>query len=424
MLTAGQTITLDVERPVAGGRMLARHDGQVVLVSGAIPGERVAARVERAARSVAHADTVEVLVPSPDRRPAGDWRCGGREYAHIAYERQRALKADVIGDAFRRIGRLPLSAPPEVMASPEAGYRLRARFHVANGRLGFFREGSHALCEAAATGQLSDGAVAWLAAAQQALTPRLAGSLVAVELAENVPGSERAVHVEVREAVDRAALAVLGDGIMGLSAHGSSSPAVDVVAGSPLVTESLLLSDNGALALLLSRNVRSFFQGNRFLLESLLRHVLSLLAPGPLADLYAGVGLFGLAAAAMGQEAVTLVEGDPTSGADLESNARVFGDRVRVIRRSVEAALTGRLGPVATCLVDPPRTGLSDGARAGVIRLAAPRVVYVSCDVATLARDSRALVDAGYGLTGLTAVDLFPATAHIETVAVFDREVR
>ena len=211
---------------------------------------------------------------------------------------------------------------------------------------------------------------------------------------------------------------------MGLSAHGSSSPAVDVVAGSPLVTERLLLSDNGAPALLLSRNVRSFFQGNRFLLESLLRHVLSLLAPGPLADLYAGVGLFGLAAAAMGQEAVTLVEGDPTSGADLESNARVFGDRVRVMRRSVEAALTGRLGPVATCLVDPPRTGLSDGARAGVIRLAAPRVVYVSCDVATLARDSRALVDAGYGLTGLTGVDLFPATAHVETVAVFDREAR
>ena len=422
MLSAGSTVTLDIERPVPGGRMLARHDGQVVLVSGAIPGERVAARVARVARSVAHADTVDVLVPSPDRRGAGDWRCGGREYAHIGYERQRALKAEVIGDAFRRIGRLPLAAPPEVIASPETGYRMRARFHAANGRLGFFREGSHALCDAGGTGQLSEGAVAWLAAAQQALAPRLAAAIVAVELAENVRGDERAVHVEVRDAVNHRELLPLGDGLTGLSAHGLS-PAIEVVAGSPFVADHLSTSSGtGTPTLRLSRHVRSFFQANRFLLEPLLHHVLPLLAPGPVADLYAGVGLFGLAAATGGHEAVTLVEGDATSGADLETNAREFGGRVRVLRRSVEAALSGGLGPIATCLVDPPRTGLSDAARAGVIRLAPPRVVYVSCDVATLARDSRALVDAGYGLRGITGVDLFPSTAHIETVAVFDSD--
>src|SRR5262245_61470182 len=101
MLNPGQLVTLDVERPVAGGRMLARHDGQVVLVAGAIPGERVQVRVERVAKAVAHAEVVDIVAPSPDRRPAADWRCGGRDYAHIAYDRQRALKADVIVDAFR-----------------------------------------------------------------------------------------------------------------------------------------------------------------------------------------------------------------------------------------------------------------------------------------------------------------------------------
>ena len=404
--------------------MLARHDGRIVLVSGAIPGERVAARVERVARSVAHADTVDVVVASPDRRAAEDWRCGGREYAHIAYERQRALKAEVVADAFRRIGRLPLATPPPVLASPEAGYRMRARFHAANGRLGFFREGSHALCDAAVTGQLSDGAVAWLADAESKLTPALARAITAVELAENVPGRERVVHVEVRDTVDRRELMALADGLTGLSAHGLSR-AVDVVAGSPFVTDSLSASGGGGLPpLTLARHVRSFFQANRFLLEPLVHHVVGLLLPGPLADLYAGVGLFGLAAASTGREGVTLVEGDPTSGADLESNARAFSSRVRVLRRSVEAALASDLGAVETCLVDPPRTGLSDAARAGVARLAARRVVYVSCDVATLARDSRALVDAGYELTQLTGVDLFPATAHVETVAVFDRAVR
>ena len=422
MLTAGDTIALDIERPVAGGRMLARHGGQIVLVSGAIPGERVAARVERVARSVAHAETVDVLEASPDRRPSEDWRCGGREYAHVAYERQLALKADVIADAFRRIGRLPLATPPPVLASPEAGYRMRARFHAANGRLGFFREGSHALCDATVTGQLADGAVAWLAAAQQKLTPQLASAIIAVELAENLPGRERAVHVEVRGSVDRRALMPLADGLTGLSAHGQS-PAVEVLAGSPLVTDSLSTSAGGGLpALILSRHVRAFFQANRFLLEPLVHHVVNLLPPGPVADLYAGVGLFGLAAASTGHEPVTLVEGVPTSGANLESNARAFGGRVRLLRRSVEAALASGLGPVVTCLVDPPRTGLSDAARAGVARLGARRIVYVSCDVATLARDSRALVDAGYELAQLTGVDLFPATAHIETVAVFDRD--
>src|SRR5688572_31826956 len=85
--------------------MLARHDGQVVLVAGTMPGERVRARVERVAKGLAHAETVDVLTPSPDRRPAADWRCGGRDYAHVAYERQRTLKAEIIADAFRRLGR-------------------------------------------------------------------------------------------------------------------------------------------------------------------------------------------------------------------------------------------------------------------------------------------------------------------------------
>jgi 23S rRNA (uracil1939-C5)-methyltransferase len=419
-LTAGDTVTLEVERPVAGGRMLARHEGRIVFVSGAIPGEQVAGRIERVTRSVVHADTVDVLRPSPDRRPASDWRCGGREYAHIAYERQKALKADVISDAFRRIGRLPLLETPPVIGSPEAGYRMRARFHAAGGRLGFFREGSHALCDAVATGQLSEGASGWLAIAQQAMAPRLAEALVAVELTENVAATERAVHLELRQPVERAAVMPLADGLTGLSVHEASSPVAEAVAGAPDVRDDISIG-SGIPPLRLSRNVRSFFQGNRFLLEPLVHHVLARLGSGPVADLYAGVGLFGLAAAAAGNDAVTLVEGDVSSGADLESNARPFAGKARVVRRSVEAVLGGGLDGVETCLVDPPRTGLSESARAGVVRLRARRVVYVSCDVATLARDARALVDGGYALAGITAFDLFPSTAHVETVAVFER---
>lgn len=136
-------LTLDVERPAVGGRMIARHEGQIVLVADAIPGERVTARVERVSNSVAFAQAVEVLSASPDRRtPPMDPRCGGSVLAHISYPRQLQLKSEIIRDAFARIARVRLSHLPDVMASPEHGYRMRARLHARRDRLGFFREGT------------------------------------------------------------------------------------------------------------------------------------------------------------------------------------------------------------------------------------------------------------------------------------------
>ena len=123
--------------------MLARADGQVVLVAGAIPGEQVVVRVERIAKRVAHAKVMEVADASPDRRDAfADPRCGGCLYSHIAYPRQLALKSEVIVDAFSRIAKITLPTLPVVTPSPEEGYRMRARLHMRGPRLGFFREGT------------------------------------------------------------------------------------------------------------------------------------------------------------------------------------------------------------------------------------------------------------------------------------------
>src|SRR3954468_6147327 len=135
--------------------MIARHLGQVVLVRGAIPGERVTAWVERAEKRLAYAVTRDVIEASPDRR-AGleDALCGGALYSHIRYQRQLSLKSDVLRDPFRRLGRYPIDAAVPVDASPEAGYRMRARFHVHGARVGFYREGTHKLCDAAPSGQV------------------------------------------------------------------------------------------------------------------------------------------------------------------------------------------------------------------------------------------------------------------------------
>src|SRR5688572_12882751 len=111
---SGDEIELTVKKPVAGGRMLARHDGRVVFVYGAIPGERVRARIERVERQLAFASVAEVLQPSGDRRvPRGDPSCGGCAYAHVTYPRQLALKSDLIRDSFERLARLPLETAVE-----------------------------------------------------------------------------------------------------------------------------------------------------------------------------------------------------------------------------------------------------------------------------------------------------------------------
>jgi 23S rRNA (uracil1939-C5)-methyltransferase len=144
-------------------------------------------------------------------------------------------------------------------------------------------------------------------------------------------------------------------------------------------------------------------------------------ASGAIVDLYAGVGLFALALAATGREPITAVEGDHTSINDLSENAKPFGDAVRAVHMSVEGFLRSTPPAPGAVIVDPPRTGVSREALERLLAWSPPHLVYVSCDVATLARDIRQAVDAGYSLTHIEAFDLFPNTAHVETLAVLAR---
>lgn len=403
MIAPGAIVDLEIEKPAAGGRMLARHEGQVVLVSNAIPGERVQARIEKAGKGVAFAETVEVVSASPDRRAAPDWRCGGNVLAHVQYARQLRLKGEILQDAFARVGRLPLAGPLDVVASPEQGYRMRARLHARGGTLGFYREATHELCDPEPTRQLLPSTIAWIREVEAAMPRRLEG-VRGVELSEDVSGQARAAFLDAQPGTAGAWFAPLAGGdvvVDRLAVPGASGP------------------------VLLQRSARSFFQGNRYLLEQMTERVASLVPDGPVVDLYAGVGLFGLVLAARGH-AVTLVEGDQSSGQDLLVNAQPYLDRVQVRRTSVEAfAARGWRrspgDPGATCIIDPPRTGVSKDAMAGLLQHAPPRIVYVSCDPATLARDARTLVDAGYQLGTVTGLDLFPNTAHVEAITVFVR---
>jgi 23S rRNA (uracil1939-C5)-methyltransferase len=424
MLSPGDTLSLHVEKPAAGGRMIARANGQVVLVSGAIPGEQVTVRIERVGRGVAYADVVAVEQPSPDRRPvAADPLCGGCAYAHVAYPRQLEVKALVIEDGFARIAHLALPERVVVRGSPEDGYRMRARLHVRGGRAGFFKEGTHDICPARDTRQLlpeTSDTVDRLVAALRSLGMAESGEL---EVSENVDASQRVVHLDSPSTASPRAFSglAMSEGLTGftvsLAAPGSRAT---VVSGDPHVVD--VLDVNGT-PVTLRRHVLAFFQANRFLLAPLVSHVVAQVPAGAeVVDLYAGVGLFSVAAAAARGAAVTAVEGERASAADLAANATVVKQgRVKAVHQPVESFLGHAQRPPALLIVDPPRTGMSKEALQGALALAAGTVVYVSCDVATLARDARKWVDAGYRIASADGFDLFPNTPHVETVVVLTR---
>src|SRR4051812_22991508 len=356
-LFEGQQVELTIEKPASGGRMIARHLGQVVLVRGAIPGERVRAWIERAERRMAYAVTREVIEPSPDRRTAGDDPlCGGALYSHIAYPRQLAIKSDVIRDAFARLGRYPIDRAIDVAGSPEEGYRMRARFHVHGVRAGFYREGTHQLCDAALTRQLAEQSVTAVAALAAALDREAPGAAASITITENIAGSERAAHVELspRMQVDPSVLerAAAATALTGVSARDLTTGQT-LEAGVPVVRDPLSAITSGRVAEgTLQRRAESFFQGNRFLLDALVAAVAEATPDsGEVVDLYAGVGLFAVALAALGRLEVTAIEGDRASGADLRDNARPHAPRLHAEIGRVEEYLASRRAPAATIIV-------------------------------------------------------------------------
>jgi 23S rRNA (uracil1939-C5)-methyltransferase len=415
VLTAGQTLDLIIERPAAGGRMIARVDGRVVLVAGAIPGERVRARIERIGKGVVFAETIAVDAPSADRRaPFTDPACGGCRYAHIDYPRQLEIKSQVIADAFARIGRVPLPAPVAVAASAEDGYRMRARLHVRDGRIGFFREATHDLCDVRSTRQLLPESCDTLERLEAALRSAGLDVVQAIELSENADATERVVHLDAGRVVEAATLKEIYS--------------VEGLTPGPYVTDTLSI---GGTSVTLRRHVLSFFQGNRYLLSDLVAHVVERVPLGAaVADLYAGAGLFAVSAAVLRGARVIAVEGDRLAAEDLHANAATAGGQLTTAHQPVEnfaawfPRVMNRLSStpgIEAVIVDPPRTGMSREALDGLLPLQASRIIYVSCDVATLARDARRIIDGGHTITRTDAFDLFPNTPHVETVVVFDR---
>jgi 23S rRNA (uracil1939-C5)-methyltransferase len=298
---------------------------------------------------------------------------------------------------------------------------MRARLHVRGSRFGFFREATHDLCDVRATRQLLPATVDTLERLMAAIRSIGAEHVREIELSENVDASERVVHLATPEPLDPR----LVDKLL----------SVDGLTPGPYVTDTIAIGD---ASLKLRRHVLAFFQGNRFLLRDLVEHVTDRVPVGaPLLDLYAGVGLFSVAAAVRRGAMTVAIEGDKAAFDDLFANSSAAGANITAICAPIESLGEGLAKPapawptlrraaaasggpkLEVVIVDPPRTGMSPAALAGVLAMKPPRLIYVSCDVATLARDARKIIDAGYTIERADAFDMFPNTPHVETVIVF-----
>lgn len=423
-LAPGDALELRVEKGVYRGLGLGRHEGQVVFIPRALPGDLVRARIESARPGYVEAVTLALLEGGPDRRPSPcpyAARCGGCAYQELAYGGQLALKQAILRESLQRAG-APWEGEIAVMPSPEEGWRIRASLHVGveggGLALGLRREGTHEVVDLPRCLQLSEAMNRAARDLKSSLEgrPDLWRKVKGIDLAESPSGDALVAAIETDlDARPAVSLAFLARGAPGLSGLGVVSGGRHrhflSLRGSPHVRAEVL-------GIPLRAHVRSFFQGNRFLVEALARAVVDLVPRGgPVLDLYAGVGLFALPLAARG-EPVVAVEIGPFAAEDAAANTRRARlERVRVLKGDVREALRSWPRQAGERVVlDPPRAGAGPEVATAIAERRPEAVVYVSCDPPTLGRDLAAFARAGYRPDRLLAFDLFPDTFHLETV--------
>lgn len=423
---AEQAVTVTIEKLVQGGLGLAHHGSQVVFVRGVIPAETVSITGGPQHKDFQEANADKVLAASPDRvaPPCPVYGiCGGCQFQHIRYEAQLHYKAAMLVETLQRVGRLHVAQVPAVIPSLlPYGYRSGARFAVFRERAGFtlglHRQGTHEPVAATGCLLMSDPLreLAAKVSARLAARPRL---------------PVRVDEVEVRRSL------AFGSTLLSWRTGPAGPDQVRDFCGLfqdlPDIVGQVVTTKTGARwvfgqdwiadrldDLIFRISDRSFMQANWRLTNTLVRTVAEWIEPsaGPrVLELYAGIGTIGLPLARRGA-LVTEVEANQYALADCRQAAKINHiGRSRFRHLLAEATLKGTAdGEYDVILVDPPRAGLSPECVQELVRLEADRLLYLSCDAPTLARDLSRLCAGGYKVRRLQPFDMFPQTAHLETL--------
>ncbi len=381
---------LTIEKLVYGGSGLARTDKGVIFVPRTAPGDVVEAEITEQKKDYATARLVKVLEPSSDRQQpfCPNYQTAGCcHWQHIRYDRQVDHKEAIIRESLERIGHLGWTGPIKRILGPDRNYRLRATFQVVNGRVGFAMEKTNDV------------------------VPITECASLVPELNDFIPYANSILERGITEvhAVSGPAIAanfVFEDGHVKRILRGDSP--VFQVDG----TQYRLSAD-------------SFFQPNRFLLVPLINEVISQVGPSAkhVLELYAGTGFFSLPLARISTEVISVEENNKAVRYGRENVQMNKVSNLRFVVGDVIATLKAADSRPDVVVLDPPRAGCGVIGAQQIARLKPRRIVYVSCNPSTFAREARTFVSAGYELKQVTLIDQFPNTYHSEMVGQFDRVV-
>jgi 23S rRNA (uracil1939-C5)-methyltransferase len=379
----------------AGGVAIGHApDGRVVFVEYGIPGERVLAEIKAEEPSYIEATAITVLEASPQRvEPRCEYfgRCGGCQLQHIAYGEQLRLKTEVVREQLRRIGRFEDAPVLEMigMTTPWA-YRNHMRFTVRrDGEVGFMEHGTHRFL-------------------------RIDHCEIALPEANRVLRNAQGRTMQTKQLTVRAGENT-GEVLVQPRLRWRPGRRGNVRSGQPFYHELL----RGARYQVSSP---AFFQVNSRQAERLIELVVArarAVEPRLVVDAFSGVGTFAVALAQVVPDVVTIEE-SAAAGDDAEVNLAPYPN-VRRVAGSVEEQLPDLQPPPDVVVLDPPRVGLQASIVEALVGSAVRRVVYVSCEPATLARDLRRFVDGGFALSEVQPIDMFPHTQHIECITTLDR---
>jgi tRNA/tmRNA/rRNA uracil-C5-methylase (TrmA/RlmC/RlmD family) len=392
-LKTGDLVQVTIEKVAHGGHFIARHEGAVIFVRHAIPGESCTIQITSTGSSFNRADVVSVEKPSEFRVQApcsfaNRNGCGGCDFQHISVDYQRKLKSDVIAEQFSRIAKMELRVDVEEVGE-STHWRTRAIATTdRNGKLGFYKSRSHSIAP------VTDCIICVETMNFSEIASRDLKGDVRVEISASNTG-ERSIALAPTRGEEKARL--------------TEGPAV--------------LHEN-VLGRALEVSQESFWQSHKKAPEVLTQVVLDFaqLKTGEhVLDLYGGVGLFSAAIVeAVGPTGhVNLIEGSKVATADAARNFAAYSN-ITIATGDV-AKLLPRITAADVVVLDPPRDGAGKEAVAHIARLAPRAIVYVACDPAALARDTAYLADHSYSLVKVRAFDLFPMTHHIECVALYAR---
>jgi 23S rRNA (uracil1939-C5)-methyltransferase len=451
-----EILTVEIDGISSEGEGVARCGGErkfVVFVTGALPEERVRCRVTKVGKNYATAQTIDVERASADRtepRCPDFARCGGCQLQHVSYGAQVSVKGRMLSDALRRIGHVDFGGVTCAPSPDEWGYRNKTAFPVGTSAAGYYERRSHRIVPLAACPVLRPS----LERAAAALTDAVklsglrgydektgAGDIRAIASRSGLyDGREEVIAAVVaareltgremgalRDACQKAMSRTAGLSGVSLNVNASRGNFIWGPVFRPLCGKKYVRAELGDFVM--DIDISAFFQINVRQAERMfgrVREILDKYGSSLILELYGGAGSLTAYLAGASRSVDMVEEWRPASrlaGVNMEKNA-IAG--VRVFGQSTESYLADAQnsggGKYDTVVADPPRTGLTDDALSGIGQIAPEVIVYISCNPATLARDVSTLVNGwNYEPRTIEAYDMFPQTAHVESVCVLKK---